>query len=209
MCILLLMLLVMQTFAAPTSSTNVSITATQSTVRSITRSHYVPTIHHSPSHFTFPTRLTFTPAPPIPTSWRGPGPATNRPASNNPASIFFEVFGAVIGFVLVLGLTRCLYNYHKTPPPDRISGVVNRYHLQRELEELERNPFALRRPSLRDPAPPYIPKPPSYSESPSSLPPHGPEYAEVPSGDPPGSPITPRVTFEAATAPPNHFPLNG
>jgi hypothetical protein len=175
--------------------------------QSTTRSHHIPTTHYSPTHFTFPTQLTFTPGPPGPTAWQGTNPATNQRTSNNTTAIFFEVFGGLVGFVLILGLTRCLYNYSKTPPRDRISAVVNRHQLQREMEELERNPLALRRASLREPAPPpYVPKPPSYSERPSSPPMSGSDYSEVRSGSPLDSPITLRRSLEAQTAAPNHSP---
>ena len=160
------------------------------------------TIHHPPPHQVTPTQLTFTPSSPVPTP-RQSSPATGRRRRTNPIAIFLAVFGGLVGFGLFLGLTRCIYNYSKTPPRDRISGVLNRYHLQRELEEIERNPFALRRPSPREPAPPYIPKPPSYTERPSeSSPRPGPEYAEIHIGSPPTSPITSRRSPE--TIAPDH-----
>ncbi|KAF8812312.1 hypothetical protein BYT27DRAFT_7132765 [Phlegmacium glaucopus] len=96
-----------------------------------------------------------------------PGPLGNsnrrhaRPGQK-PIFIVFEVLGGLVASILLLGLLRCCYQYNKAPKRDRIAEVLNRHHLQRELEELERNPHILRRPSLREPAPPYFPAPPSY-----------------------------------------------
>ena len=189
-------------FATEISSTSTDIhssTAIPSTERTTTNTHHITTLHHPPFHFT-PTQLTFTPSLPVTTPWQS-NPATDRRRRTNPATIFLAAFGGVIGLGLFLGLIRCLYNYSKTPRRDRISGVLNRYRLQRELEELERNPFALRHPSLREPAPPYIPKPPSYTER-SSSPRPGPEYADAHNESPPASPITLRRSLEITA--PNH-----
>jgi hypothetical protein len=80
----------------------------------------------------------------------------------------FEVLGGVVAGLLLLSFLRCCNNYRKTPRRDRIADIVHRHNLQRELEELERNPRTLRRPSLPEPAPPYFPRPPSYDIPPAS-----------------------------------------
>ncbi|KAJ7490286.1 hypothetical protein B0H11DRAFT_1018728 [Mycena galericulata] len=105
-------------------------------------------------------------------------------------AIVFEVLGALAGFLLLLSLLRCLYSYKRTPRRDRIAAVLHRHQLQREMEELERNP-PVRRHSI-PPPPPYL-APPVYPEdentplsrhpstpyaadgpeSPSALPPNG------------------------------------
>jgi hypothetical protein len=200
------LLTITRAFASSISLTDPDIhssTTIPPTELTTTQIHHITALHPPPTQFT-PTQLTFTPSSPVPTPWQT-NPA-NRRRHVNPAAIFLAIFGSVVGFGLFLGLTRCLYNYSKTPPRDRISGVMNRYQLQRELEELERNPFALRRTSLREPAPPYIPKPPSYTERPSSPRVPGLEYAEVHSGSPspPGSPIASRGSLEAHPAAPTN-----
>jgi len=78
------------------------------------------------------------------------------------AAIVFEVLGALAGLLLFLGLLRCLYSYNRTPHRDRIAAVLHRHQLQREMEELERNPPEPRR-SLEPPPPPYL-APPVYPD---------------------------------------------
>jgi len=88
--------------------------------------------------------------------------AQPQQSGQKPIFVVFEVLGGVLASGLLLGLLRCCYQYNKAPQRDRIAEVLNRHNLQRELEELERNPNILRRQSLREPAPPYFPAPPSY-----------------------------------------------
>lgn len=127
----------------------------------------------APSHTIILTRpgfasRTFPAVVPGPFHTRPPDPEPgnfNRPhprARQKPILIVFEVLGGLVALFLLLGLLRCCYQYKKAPKRDRIAEVLNRHRLQRELEELERNPHILRRPSLREPAPPYYPAPPSY-----------------------------------------------
>lgn len=130
-------------------------------------------------------------------------PFHNQPQSGQkPISIVFEVLGGLAASALLIGFLRCFYNYKKTPGRDRIADILQRHHLQRELEELERNPGLLRRhPSLREPAPPYFPRPPSYEHVLPSMPPvsiaprdHHPEvdnraqYTSVATHSPPSTP---------------------
>ena len=89
-------------------------------------------------------------------------PPSPHPSSQKPIFVVFEVLGGLLAAGLLLGFLRCCYQYNRAPQRDRIAEILNRHNLQRELEELERNPAILRRPSLREPAPPYFPAPPSY-----------------------------------------------
>ncbi|KAJ7639113.1 hypothetical protein FB45DRAFT_1023855 [Roridomyces roridus] len=77
------------------------------------------------------------------------------------AAIVFEVLGALAGILLFLGLMRCVYNYHRTPHRDRIAVIMHRHQLQREMDELARNPPERRRASMEPPPPAYI-APPVY-----------------------------------------------
>lgn len=121
----------------------------------------------------------------------GPRPTGRFQTNQRPLNIAFEVLGGILAAGMLLGFLRCCYNYRKTPRRDRIADILHRHHLQRELEELERNPAALRRPSLREPAPPYFPRPPSYEHMNSThqgTAPHRVDYSAVPTYSPPPSP---------------------
>lgn len=143
----------------------------------------------------------FSPPPPPPQRTPGsdPPPLPNHTGGHHatgqsPAIIFVEVLGGVIAFVLLIGILRCLISYQKTPDHDRISYFIHRHQLQREMEELERNPPTLHRSSsLTGPAPPpYRPPPPSYDQDDSSTPltaavspaaePRNPDPAVLPNG---------------------------
>ncbi|KAJ7094501.1 hypothetical protein B0H15DRAFT_946914 [Mycena belliarum] len=85
-----------------------------------------------------------------------------RPSRGPPiAALVLEILGALAGCLFLLSIMRCVYSYNRTPARDRISAILHRHQLQREMEELERNPPNPRR-SLVEPPPPYIPPPPSY-----------------------------------------------
>ena len=77
--------------------------------------------------------------------------------------IALSTVGGSITLAFVIAIIRCISRYKHPPKRDRIAEAVERHNLQSEMEELARNPYALRRPSHREPAPPYIP-PPSYSD---------------------------------------------
>lgn len=116
-----------------------------------------------------------------------------HPHRSSPTSIaiIFEVLAGIIAFGVIVSLTRCFYVYKKTPKRDRIAEVLNRHHLQRELAQLEGNSIIIRRPSLREPAPPYFPRPPSYDAAltaPVSPPSQQAEYEELDTSSPPHSP---------------------
>jgi hypothetical protein len=189
-------------FAAPTSSSSdtdipSSTTIHRNTTATNTRIHgssvhLTPRPTHTPK-LTFAPQPTFTQHhPPVtkPSNTSDSSKFSHGHLSHSLVTIIFAVLGGVVGFGFFLCLIRFLHNYSKTPPPDRITGVVNRYQLQRELEELERNP--LRRASLREPPPPYFPRPPSYSARPSS-------YAEIVTvtGSPSVVPIASRRSLNA------------
>ena len=125
---------------------------------------HLPNIHPipltRPTFLSGPTRTNH-PFVPFPTGATQPSQDSQQ-SGQKPIFIVFEVLGGLLALGLLLGLGRCCYQYRKAPKRDRIAEVLNRHNLQRELEELERNPQILRRLSLRDPAPPYYPAPPSY-----------------------------------------------
>ncbi|KAF8974169.1 hypothetical protein BDZ97DRAFT_1911383 [Flammula alnicola] len=172
----------------------------------------------------FPTHTRIPPVPnnPVftnaPTHTRDPfqGPSHASQPSQKPISIVFEVLGGLFAVALLLGFLRCFHNYRKTPHRDRIADILQRHQLHRELEELERNPAALRRPSLREPAPPYFPRPPSYDAMNPSLPavsilprasaPPRTEYSAVnPYSPPPSPPMSERILLPTpAVAPRTH-----
>lgn len=144
-------------------------------------------------------------------------------SGQKPISIVFEVLGGLFASALILGFIRCYHNYRKTPGRDRIADILQRHHLQRELEELERNPVLLRRhQSLREPAPPYFPRPPSY-ENPNqrtSMPPvtlgrgedhpqpdNRSQYSAVSTHSPPSTPpMSERVPLPSPAATPRVHP---
>ncbi|KAJ7241926.1 hypothetical protein B0H12DRAFT_855321 [Mycena haematopus] len=97
-------------------------------------------------------------------SFPGPVPSRHDPhpqQHNSEVTLVFEILGALAGVIFFLSIARCLYSYNRTPRHDRITSIIHRHQLQREMEELERHPPE-RRPSLVEPPPPYIPPPPSY-----------------------------------------------
>lgn len=127
---------------------------------------HVPNIHPVPTSQFFP-RPTRTNDPVVP--FHSP-PSRSRHSGQEPIVVVFEVLGGVLALGFLLCLGRCCYQYRKAPKRDRIAEVLHRHHLQRELEELERNPQILRRPnSLCEPAPPYCPDPPSYEDTSSPI----------------------------------------
>ena len=128
--------------------------------------HHASTIHVPNIHPIPLTPPTFLPAPTRTNHPVIPFHTGNTPPSHHlgqePIFVVFEVLGGLLALGFFLCLGRCYYQYRKAPKRDRIAEVLNRHHLQRELEELERNPQILRRRSIHDPAPPYCPAPPSY-----------------------------------------------
>jgi len=75
--------------------------------------------------------------------------------------IALSTIGGSITLGFLVAIIRCICRYKHPPKRDRVAEAIERYSLQCEMEELARNPYALR-PSHREPAPPYI-RPPSYS----------------------------------------------
>ncbi|CAA7259636.1 unnamed protein product [Cyclocybe aegerita] len=129
-----------------------------------------------------------------------------------PIIIAFEVLGGIAGAAVLFFIGRCLYNYKKTPKRDRIAEILQRHHLEREMEELERNPRALRRTSIQEPAPPYFPRPPSYNETrmaPAVSSATRAEYTQVATHSPPSSPPPTHTSLPSVSAPPavNSMPI--
>ncbi|GLB34030.1 hypothetical protein LshimejAT787_0109140 [Lyophyllum shimeji] len=100
---------------------------------------------------------------PRPTRTRGPDFGNHSPSHQSPIVIFFEALCGLVGVFIFLVLLRFCYSYRKTPEQDRVSAFIDRHRLQREMEELQRRP-PIRRFSIQEPAPPYMPRPPSYAE---------------------------------------------
>ncbi|KDR83889.1 hypothetical protein GALMADRAFT_133286 [Galerina marginata CBS 339.88] len=224
----ILFLLVSFATAAPTSSTTSHTpTLSNSPSHSPSTSAHRNTSSRIPHIFTTHAQsIQILTRPALPTRSReSPFPIHTRPPpppppfaqarhSQKPISIAFEVLGGLFASLIFFSVVRCCYNYKKTPHRDRIADILHRHNLQRELEELERNPAAIRRPSLREPAPPYFPRPPSYDEmvppQPVRTAPHA-EYSAVSMYSPPPSPpmsqrILPGSTSTAPTHPINPIP---
>lgn len=86
-------------------------------------------------------------------------------SSQRNAIIAISTIGGTFVLCFLLALVRCACRYKRPPKRDRIAEAIERDNLQREMEQLARDPHALRQPLVREPAPPYIPRPPSYSET--------------------------------------------
>ncbi|KAF9006513.1 hypothetical protein BDQ17DRAFT_287977 [Cyathus striatus] len=191
----------------------------RSTTHSLFLPHTQPTLHTQP-HVPHPTP-SFDPAqtdPPPPRPPFHPHPHHGHP--QKPITIVFEVLGGAVGLAFLLGFLRCCYVYQRTPKRDRIAAVLSRHQLERELQELERNPTALRRRSfILDPAPPYFPPPPAYATQPTTIPSNnnrteyvdGPTSTASPSSPPsssaplvhPSTPLEQSTTIHPPPLPPN------
>ncbi|KAJ6490287.1 hypothetical protein C8R47DRAFT_1124053 [Mycena vitilis] len=112
-----------------------------------------------------------------------PPPAHHRQSMT---SLVFEILGALAGIVFFLSVLRCLYSYNRTPSHDRITAILDRHQLQREMEELERNgpPRRGRDSLVEPPPPPYVPPPPSYGHGESASPPLSPRHSAAYGEDP-------------------------
>ncbi|KAJ7180393.1 hypothetical protein C8R43DRAFT_972893 [Mycena crocata] len=148
-----------------------------------TKKHVVTTTRPAGQITYRPVPTTHTVTPPAPSNFH-PRP----PHHQSIASLVLIILGALAGIIFFLSVVRCIYSYNRTPQRDRISSILHRHQLQREMEELERNPPDLRRGSLVDPPPPYL-APPSYPDDPHTADEHTPlsrrqsiSYAEDPRG---------------------------
>ncbi|KAJ3511950.1 hypothetical protein NLJ89_g3804 [Agrocybe chaxingu] len=133
------------------------------------------------------------------------GPRRHR-GGQRPIIIAFEVLGGLAGAAILFFIGRCLYNYKKAPKRDRIAEILQRHHLEREMEELERNPLALRRTSIQEPAPPYFPRPPSYDETrmaPAVSSAARAEYTQVATHSPPSSPPPTHMSLPSVSRSPD------
>jgi len=99
--------------------------------------------------------------------------------STSTAVLIFEILGVLAAVLVVLGIVRCLLIYSRTPNQDRIVNILHRHQLQREMEELERNPRLFHRNSLIEPPPPPYLRPPDYQDdcTPLSRPGHRPNLS--------------------------------
>ncbi|KAJ6539643.1 hypothetical protein B0H19DRAFT_1269938 [Mycena capillaripes] len=147
-----------------------------------TKHHVVtPTVHPvqggqiTTRHPASSTR-TFAPGP-VPSHLHPPPPRHHQ----SMASLVFEILGALAGVIFFLSVLRCIYSYNRTPSHDRITAILHRHQLHREMEELERNPPDRRR-SLVEPPPPYVAPPPSYPDDENTplSPRHSASYGEDP-----------------------------
>ncbi|KAJ7129379.1 hypothetical protein C8R44DRAFT_872654 [Mycena epipterygia] len=150
-----------------------------------------PTVAVSPKphHVVPPTKPTQIPSGPNPTRPATPPPVKPsfhphpHPQGQSVAALVFEILGGLAGCLLVLSLLRCVYSYNRTPNRDRITAILHRHQLQREMEELERNPPDPRRSV--EPPPPYL-APPTYPDDEHTL-------LSRPSAVPFPSPLQPAV----------------
>lgn len=96
-----------------------------------------------------------------------PIPATPRPHSHRRIStvgIVFACLGGIAATLILLAMARCFYLWRRTPSRDRIAGLLQRHHLDREMEEREREDLARR---MRESAAPrWKPPPPPYQNAP-------------------------------------------
>ena len=133
------------------------------------RTSFASTITPAPQIYS--TEITRPPQHPHPpsTQTQGGTTATNtnshsHGSSQSIAAILFETLGGLLGLCFVLGFGRCAYKYHRTPPRDRISALLDRHQLERELAELEaQEAMDDRRSSIVAPPPPYE-RAPSYEQ---------------------------------------------
>jgi len=184
----------LRTIAAPSISSSLSNSKSSSSSSYTTRIPFVHTTTraHSVQIISRPTLPTHSQNPSTTNPVHTKASGSHRFQSNQkPIYIAFEVLGGILATGMLFGFLRCCYNYRKTPRRDRIADILHRHNLQRELEELERNPVALRRPFLREPAPPYFPRPPSYEQMnsiPQGIAPPQVDYSVLPTYTPPPSP---------------------
>lgn len=163
--------------AASVASPSQGLTALASSAKSRTTSHtaethkpHAPTLHHPLPHpLPHPTSDPWTPSsPPSTTSAPKHLPLTRH---HKPIVIVFIVLGGLILLGILSSIARCGWSWYKTPSRDRIAGLLNRYHLEREMEEAA-VVEPLRARAMVPPPPPYFPPPPEYgSMMPSSPPP--------------------------------------
>ncbi|KAJ7068570.1 hypothetical protein C8F01DRAFT_1118585 [Mycena amicta] len=113
---------------------------------------------------------------PVPTRTGAPTPSFTHfhphPAGQHHQSIavlIFEIVGVLAGVLVMLGIIRCLFIYHRTPQHDRVTAILHRHQLQREMEELERNPPQRDRNSVLEPPPPPYLRPPDYEDESTPL----------------------------------------
>jgi len=161
------------------SSTHPLVTAAVASHSTNNKPQAVPTpphphTSHSRSLPQQSTHFTFHPHP-IPTaSLDGPdSPSINNITSappphpshhQPPVAIAFEVIGGLALLSLILCCSRCVYKYKRMPERDRISAVVDRHRLERELEEMEEAQPYRRRTSLTRPPPPAYQNAPAYED---------------------------------------------
>jgi hypothetical protein len=183
--------------AAPPLTTNPAVaslqrtrtpTPTQTRPRFLTATtaRQVPVTRPTPS-FHLPTE-----------SPRRSRPTKQERQAQQSITIALVVLASLVATSFLVFLLRCAFRIKHVPKRDRVAEIIARHNLQSELAELERNPAVLRRPSLREPAPPYMPRPPSYVDTISrpyeaSSQMRG-QYAEVPMHSPPSTPPPIAVT---------------
>ncbi|KAJ7498639.1 hypothetical protein FB451DRAFT_1384439 [Mycena latifolia] len=154
--------------STPESSTpaELSTTAGTRTTSPPSRKPTATTKHRVVTPTTKNGQITLRPGNPSPTIPASPPSRShthppNHSHSQPVAALVLEILGALAGCIFLLSLMRCIYSYNRTPARDRITAILHRHQLQREMEELERHP-PNHRASLVEPPPPYVAPPPSY-----------------------------------------------
>ncbi|TFK55581.1 hypothetical protein OE88DRAFT_1651955 [Heliocybe sulcata] len=156
----------------PTSSSALTSVAGIPDHASSSRStlHLSATSHHTPvsapsSNHTTPITMTRVPAPivtnhpPNPQMPHpSPRPDRNLPRGPSAGVIVGAALGSLASIIVLASFARCLYTWRKQPDRDRIAEVVDRYQVQREMEEMAREDLeALRESVRRAPSPPPLP----------------------------------------------------
>ncbi|KAK7695370.1 hypothetical protein QCA50_000005 [Cerrena zonata] len=127
---------------------------------SFTGSRTLPISHH----FFTPTQT----GPFNPPNTARPLPdLSSPPHRQSVVAIVFECIAGLVGLLILIWLTRCIYKYKRTPRQDRIASLLARHHLEREMEQLEREQMMRRsrRTSLLRPPPPPYQHAPAYDDA--------------------------------------------
>jgi len=144
--------------ATPSPSSSRSRNSTRSHRSRSTRFYYP----YATPNYNFPTPSVAHHHPqPTPTDV-----AESQPFALNSLSILGISIGSVAFLVLLLTLIRCCASWRRTPSRDRIAAMLNRFNLQREMEERDWEEHGRRLLGSRFfvPPPPYVPPPPVYKD---------------------------------------------
>ncbi|KAI0722741.1 hypothetical protein C8Q76DRAFT_720071 [Earliella scabrosa] len=150
-------------------SSNTSTSSHSIFIAPITIHSTHPSWDRTPGH-----PITHTGVPrPWPTSPSPDSSSSTRSHGQSAVAIVFEVIGGAVGLLVLLALGRCYYSYRRTPPRDRISALLSRHQLEREMQEQARDRMARFSQAVETYR--WRPPPPPYQ--------HAPAYEEVAESD--------------------------